>query len=128
MKNNKEEIDNLIREALSTEEAKFYDELEEQNFLNKIGGVFKGKTGWLVLVMNIVSLIVFGLLIYCGVQFFNTELTNELIKWGLGVMVCILFMSMIKLYVWMQMDKNDILRELKRVELQVASLIGKLDK
>lgn len=128
MKNNKEEIDNLIKEALSTEEAKFYDELEEQNFLNKIGGVFKGKTGWLVLVMNIVSLIVFGLLIYCGVQFFNTEVVSELIKWGIGSMVCILFMSMIKLYVWMQMDKNDILRALKRVELQVASLIGKLDK
>jgi hypothetical protein len=29
---------------------------------------------------------------------------------------------MLKLYVWMQMDKNDILRELKRLELQVYAV------
>jgi hypothetical protein len=29
---------------------------------------------------------------------------------------------MLKLYVWMQMDKNDILRELKRLELQVSAV------
>jgi hypothetical protein len=31
-------------------------------------------------------------------------------------------MGMLKLFVWMQMDKNDILRELKRLELQIATL------
>jgi len=36
-------------------------------------------------------------------------------------------MSMIKQFVWMQMNKNDILREMKRLELQVATLLSKLD-
>jgi hypothetical protein len=31
-----------------------------------------------------------------------------------------IFMGMMKLYLWMQMDKNDILRELKRIELQIT--------
>jgi len=34
--------------------------------------------------------------------------------------------SIIKLYLWMQMDKYAILREMKRLELQVMSLSGKV--
>ena len=34
-------------------------------------------------------------------------------------------MGMWKLFIWMQMDKYDILRELKRLELHVAILSGK---
>ncbi|SHG95180.1 DUF6768 family protein [Flagellimonas flava] len=125
MKKEMEEIDKLIKEALSQEEAKFYDELGEQNILEKLGGVFKGKTAWLAIIMNLVNLVIFGLLIYCVVEFLDTEVTNELIKWGVGITACLASMSMIKLFVWMQMDKNDILRELKRLELQVSALAHK---
>ena len=122
MKNKMEEIDEMIKEALTQEEAKFYDELGEQNMMGKLGGVFKGKMAWLAIVMNIANLGVLGFLIYCLIGFFNTDVTQELIKWGLGVMASLACMSMIKLYVWMQMDKNDVLRELKRLELQISAL------
>ena len=125
MKKDIEKIDELIKEALTQEEAKFYDELGEQNILEKLGGIFKGKTGWLAIIMNLVNLIIFGLLIFCVVQFLNTEITNELIKWATAIFACLIFMGMIKLFVWMQMDKNDILRELKRLELQIATLSTK---
>ena len=36
MKTNMEDIDQLIKETLSKEEAKFYDELEEQNVFQMI--------------------------------------------------------------------------------------------
>ncbi|PCJ94042.1 MAG: hypothetical protein COA50_12840 [Flavobacteriaceae bacterium] len=125
MKKETEKIDVLIKEALSKEEAQFYDELGEQNLLEKLGGVFKGKLGWLAILMNIVNLAVLGLLIYCGIQFFDTEITHELIQWGVGFFVCLMCMSMIKLYTWMQMDKNDVLREIKRLELQISALSNK---
>ncbi|WP_435625141.1 DUF6768 family protein [Flagellimonas sp.] len=125
MKKDIDEIDQLIKEALSEEEARFYDELGEQNILEKLGGVFKGKMAWLSIIMNLVNLIIFGLLIYCTVQFFKTEDTNTLIKWGMGIVTCLIFMGMIKLHTWMQMDKNDVLRELKRLELQISALAHK---
>lgn len=125
MKKDIEKIDELIKEALTQEEAKFYDELGEQNLIEKLGSVFKGKTGWLAIIMNLFNLVIFGLLIFCVVQFLNTEVTNELIKWGTGIFACLIFMGMIKLFVWMQMDKNDILRELKRLELQITTLSNK---
>ncbi|MFK5974001.1 MAG: hypothetical protein QM485_12090 [Flavobacteriaceae bacterium] len=124
----KEKIDELIKETLNTEEAKFYEELGEQNLLEKIGEVYRGKLGWLAIIMHIVSLIILGLLVYCVVQFMGTNETNELIKWASAGFLCMIAMGMLKLYVWMQMDKNDILRELKRLELQFATLTSRIEK
>ena len=84
--------------------------------------------GWLAIIMNVFHLVIFGLLIYCIVQFFGTNETNELIKWASAGFLCMIAMGMMKLYIWLQMDKNDIFRELKRLELQLATLSGKLDK
>ncbi|NNK18170.1 MAG: hypothetical protein HKP49_03395 [Maribacter sp.] len=127
MNKEREKIDELIKETLNEEEAKFYDELEEQNLIGKLGEVYKGKMGWLAMIMNVVLLVIFGLFIYCIVQFFGSNETNDLIKWASAGFLCIIVMSMLKLYIWMQMDKNDILREMKRLELQVATLSNKLD-
>jgi hypothetical protein len=126
MKTNKEEIDQIIKETLTQEEAKFYDELGEQNILQKVGSIFQGKLKWLFVIMNIAMLFIFGILIYCTIQFFDVvESTTELIRWGFGIIICMSAISMLKLFAWMQMDKNDILRELKRLELQVAAMATK---
>jgi len=121
-----EEIDLLIKEALTEEETTFYDSLDEQNVFQMLGGVFAGKNKWIIIMMNIVSFIALGFFIYCTIQFFNTDITNDLIKWSIGGMFCVLMISMLKLFVWMQMDKNSIIRELKRLELQVATLSPKM--
>lgn len=126
MKDNIEDIDKLIKNALTEEEVKFYDELDEQNLFGMVGGLFKGKLKWLLILMNIVTVVAFLGLIYCIVQFLNTDVTNELIRWGLLGMLFMLMISMLKLFVWLQMDKNALLREIKRIELQLAALSSKL--
>ena len=123
-----EKIDDLIKETLSKEEAAFYDELEEQNLIGKIGEVYRGKLGWLAAIMNVVHLLMFMAFVYCIVQFFNTDNTNELIKWASAGFLSMIAMGMLKLFVWMQMDKNALLRELKRLELQVAAMTNKFSK
>ena len=128
MKTNMEDIDQLIKETLTQEEAKFYDSLEEQNVLGMVFGLFKGKNKWILIMMNIMTLVFFGLFIYCVVSFFEATETNELIKWGIGSLVFLLGVSMLKIFAWMQMDKNAILREMKRLELQVSSLSGKISE
>ena len=126
MKNNKEDIDKLIKDTLTQEEAKFYDTLEEQSVLGMIFGLFKGKNKWLLILMNMMTVVFFGFFIYCVVQFFSVDTTKELLKWGLGSIVFMIGVSMLKVFAWMQMDKNALLRELKRLELQVSSLAGKI--
>ncbi|HKK12448.1 MAG TPA: DUF6768 family protein [Flavobacteriaceae bacterium] len=128
MKTNMEDIDQLIKETLSQEEAKFYDELEEQNVFQMLFGLFRGKNKWIIILMNVMTLVFFILFIYCAVQFFKTDVTNELIIWGFGGFVCLSTVSLLKLFAWMQMDKNALLREIKRLELQVSSLSMKLSE
>ena len=128
MKNEFENIDELIKEALTEEESKFYDNIDEQNVFQMLGGLFQGKNKWIMLLMNFVMLIVFGFLIYSVVQFFNTEVTNELIRWSLAIITFLLIISMLKMFLWMQMDKNSIKREIKRIELQISTLSSKLSK
>lgn len=122
MKTNMEDIDQLIKDTLTKEEAKFYDELDEQNVLGMIGGLFKGKNAWLNIVMNLITLIFFGVFVYCTVQFINTDVTNELIQWSVLGIFCMMVIGMLKMFAWMQMDKNALLREMKRLELQISSL------
>ncbi|MDO5981317.1 DUF6768 family protein [Flavivirga spongiicola] len=128
MKTNMEDIDKLIKETLTQEEAKFYDKLDEQNVLQMLGGLFQGKNKWIMYFMNIITLIFFFLFVYCTVQFFNTDATNEMIKWGLGSVVFLLGVSMLKVFAWMQMDKNAIIREIKRLELQISSLSSRISE
>lgn len=126
MKTKKEDIDQLIKETLTEEEAKFYDDLDEQNVFQMVWGLFEGKNKWIMYLMNLMTLVFFGLFIYCLVQFFNTEVTFDMIKWATGSVVFLLGVSMLKVFAWMQMDKNAIIREIKRLELQVLSLSGKV--
>jgi len=121
-----EKIDQLIKEALTEEEVEFYDNLDEQNVFQMLGGVFKGKNRWIMVVMNLAMLLIFIFLIICVVRFFSTDITNELIKWSIAGMICINAISLLKLFTWMQMDKNSIKRELKRLELQVSNLASKI--
>lgn len=128
MKTKTEDIDQLIKETLTQEEAKFYDSLEEQNLLQMISGLFLGKNSWIVIMMSIVQVVFFGFFIYCAIKFFKVEETNELIKWGVFGTISLIGSSMLKLFSWMQMDKKAIIREIKRLELQVSSLSSKISE
>ena len=126
MKNSNEEIDELIKSALSQEEAIYYNELEEQSLLDMAIGVYRGKLKWLAILTAVVMIAVFGLAVYCLIQFLDAENTKDMILWAAGMFGAMMVSSMLKLFHWMQMDKNAILRELKRVELQVGVLTAKL--
>ena len=125
MKKDLEQIDSRIREALTAEEATFYDELDEQGLIGKLEQVYKGKLGWLAVIMNVVTILLVGFFVYCLIRFLGAETPKELIVWGFAGFMSMMATGMLKLYFWMQMDKNDIKRELKRIELQIAALSGK---
>ncbi len=128
MKEKRDQIDEMIKETLTREEAAFYDSLDEQGLIRKIGEIYKGKMGWLAMIMNVVHLLIFAVFVYCLIQFLGTDETNALIQWSAAGFFCLIAMCMLKVYVWMQMDKNDLLREMKRLELQLASLMSRMDR
>lgn len=126
MKINLEDIDELIKETLTEEEAQFYDSLEEQNIFISMLGIFSGKNGWLMIIMSIVQVLFFGVFVYAAIQFFNTDITNELIHWGVIGIVCMIASAMLKIYGWMRIEQKSTVREIKRIEVLVSSLSGKI--
>ena len=124
---NYEEIDDMIRQALSEEEAKFYDELGEQTLPEMVGGLFKGRLKWLTIMTMVIMVIFVALAFYCAVQFFTAEDLRLTIIWGACTFSFLLATSMLKLFHWMQMDKNAVIREIKRLELQVGLLNSKIE-
>ena len=125
MKINLEDLDELIKETLTEEESQFYDSLEEQNIFKSIIGIFYGKNGWLMIIMSILQVAFFGLFVYSAIEFFNTEVTNELIKWGVIGIICMIASAMLKIYGWMRIEQKSTVREIKRIELILSSQSGK---
>jgi len=68
---------------------------------------------------------ILGVLIYAFIQFFQAEEVKDWILYGIIILMSHTSIAMLKIWNWMQMDKNAILRETKRLELQVAMLVEK---
>ena len=125
MKNEYQEIDKLITEALTKEEAKYFKELEEQPIHQQVFGLYKGKMKWVTLYATLIMLPLFGLAVYAGYKFFTIDDTVIMIRWGAIMFLAWMATGFIKLFNWNQMDKNALIREMKRLEFQLSLLSKK---
>ena len=66
--------------------------------------------------------------VYAVVQFFETTDMREMLLWGAVAFFGFMSVLAVKIWTWMEMAKNEIMREVKRTELQIAYLANKLDK
>ena len=121
-----EDIDRLIKEALSEEDSEILDRLQEQSVLESLMSNFQGKMKWIAMYSFFMILVIFALSIYCLVEFLKAEEIREMLLWGAGMIVGLVMVGMLKMWHWMQMDKNALLREIKRLELQVGLLVKKM--
>jgi len=120
----KEEIDKLITESLTKDEAEFYKSLEvEKGLWESFGELYTGKLAWITTAMTIVHSILTFVAFYSGYQFFTADSVALMLHHGAILFLALLVGTMTKLWTWMQMQKNDLLREIKRSEYQVAALI-----
>lgn len=122
---NEENIDDLIKQALSEEESEFLERLGEQSLMEEGLGLLQGRRGWISIWIGFVIFVVFIGSIYCLIQFFEVNETKELMIWGGGFFLGIFMVTSLKIWAWMQMDRNAIIREIKRLEVQLTVLHNK---
>ena len=116
------ELDELIKKSLTAEEAAYYDELEDPNILDKVGMVYKGKLAWLSVIQSIAMLFVFAFAVYAAIQFFTGDEVVIMLKWGFATTFAFFATGYIKMILIDQMAEKNILREIKRLELQLSHL------
>ncbi|HEY9117281.1 MAG TPA: DUF6768 family protein [Roseivirga sp.] len=122
MNKSEKEFDVIIQEALTKEEAQYFEQMGEQNLPQMLIGLYKGKNSWLNVVIMVMTFVVLGIGIYTFIQMLNATETNLKIEWMFYTILCFINISMLKIYSWNQLDKNALIREIKRLEYQVALL------
>lgn len=118
-------LDNAIREALSEEDAAFLAEYEAQSPLREALGTLSGKWGAMNAFAAVLTFAMVGAAFYCAWNAFGAAETRETVLWSFGSLAAIIAVAMLKMYFWMEMNKNVTLREIKRLELQVARLASR---
>jgi len=63
---------------------------------------------------------------YCVWRFAGAADVRNMLVWGGGAALALSAVSMIKLWFWMELQRNATVREIKRLELQVSRLAARL--
>lgn len=113
-------LDRLIEETLNAEDRALFSQYGEQGMFSEIAGLFTGKFGPWNMLTAVAQLILFAGALYAGRQFIAVDDLAEMIRWGALAGVLFAAISVIKLMQWEQVHANRIIREIKRVELQLA--------
>lgn len=113
-------LDNAIREALSAEDAAFLARFEQEGKFSEAMGTFRGPSGALNVFAAIITFAMFGGFLYCGWNAIQAEALRDTVLWSAGAIITMLAVAMLKMYFWMEINRNATLREVKRLELQVA--------
>lgn len=121
------ELDKAIQESLRKEDAElFKDFQEEPSMFAMVMETFQGKHRWLVIMTVFWTLVFLVLAILSGIRFFRAETTRDLMMWAAACIVCLSAVSMMKVWFWMELNKNSVTREIKRLELQIARLASRI--
>ncbi|MDF1769895.1 DUF6768 family protein [Maricaulis sp.] len=116
-----EDLDRLILEALDEDDRGILAELgEEPGYFAQAFGLFSGKLAWVMWIAYIVNIIGAGLAIWAAWKMFQTTDPVMTMRWGIAILVAVNVGLFMKGGLGLQMQNNRILRELKRVELQLA--------
>ena len=119
------ELDTKIQKALQAA-TELSGPITEPSFTDELMATFHGRHSWLM-VGGWIKMAVAGLLFYiCAYQFFQQETMMAMIAYATTAVICIVTAATIMLFVWIQMNHNTTVREVKKLELQIALMTHEL--
>ena len=117
------ELDDSIRRELNSQAQHGAIDLDrELPMRTQIAETFRGRFRWLAWLAAFYRIVILIVAVIAAMQFFRVEETRELIAYATLFVICVFASAFIKLWYWMLLMKNSIIRETKRLELQVAEL------
>ncbi|CAN5227091.1 hypothetical protein BH24PSE1_BH24PSE1_04990 [soil metagenome] len=115
------DLDQMIDEALDAEERQLMRDIGgEPGFFSQALGIFGGPGGWVNALLMVVQTALFFAGACAAWNFFDAAEPLAALRWGIPAAVLLLMALIIKLSVWPTMQANRVIRELKRIELQIA--------
>lgn len=120
------DLDKLIDEALDAEEREILRSIGgEQGFFAQAFGLFSGPAAWVNALLMVVQTALFFGGVWAAWNFFHAGEALAALRWGLPAAVLLLTGLIIKMALVPAMQANRVIRELKRLELQLARASAK---
>ena len=88
---------------------------------------FKGTFRYTMIFIVILQLCFAGLGIYCAYHMFGTDNLGLKIEWFSGLVAAVIAFAIARVVFFMELNRLSLLREMKRMELQIAFLSKKLE-
>ncbi len=98
------------------------DDSRNEGFMSMLGDFYNRKTLTVAIFSWVWGIVFIIGAIYSGVKFFETENTKYQIMYASFFITFMIFLSIIKVFAWELMSRNNIKREIKRLELRIAEL------
>lgn len=118
-------IDDTIRRALSPDDLRAYDELSRaESPLQATISAFRTQHAAFRVAGFLAGTLCLALGAYAVWRAAEASELKAELGWAGVAAFAFFFMGLLKLWFWMEMQKNSIVREVKRLELQVASLVA----
>jgi hypothetical protein len=116
-------IDDRIRASLSAEDQAFLASLDaEESLYRDVAATFQGRMRWLNTLGLVFGVLLFIAAIYCAWNFLMQSDLRDMMRWGGGAALAFIGLGLIKLWFFIDLKSNVVLREMKRLELQIARL------
>jgi uncharacterized membrane protein YciS (DUF1049 family) len=117
------DIDDKIREALRKEDSELLEHYRgEPAIYEMLVETFRGRFRWINALAFTWSLAILGLLVVLAWWFFHTESTRAMIAYATAFVWGLVWIAMLKVWFWLEISRNSLTREIKRLELQLAHL------
>lgn len=121
-------INQKILEALQDDKAAYEFSEEQANALQLIGQSFKGTFRLTFVVVVSLQLIFAGLAIYCAYHLVNELDIGLKINWLAGTLSTVVAFAIARIWFFMELNRLSVIREVKRVELQISLLAESYQK
>ena len=118
-----DELDEQLRSALREEDAELLARLDtDPGILETALSGFRGRNAWWVYVSSLVQVALVVVAVWCGVNFFGAQSVDDRVLWGVSLTIAATMAGTLKMILWSHVERAMLRREIKRVELQVATL------
>ena len=114
-------IDERISGALTDDDRNFLTSLdEERGLFTQIGDTLTGPLGGWSKLIFVVAIAVGLTMAYAAYRFFTSSGEEDLLFWGIVALGTLMMQGFIKEWFYNRMNMIALLRELKRLQLQIA--------
>ncbi|MEQ9316753.1 MAG: DUF6768 family protein [Henriciella sp.] len=116
-------FESRLQHSLSQDDESFLRDLEgDRGLFTQMGATLTGPLKYWTAVVFVFTFVLFALSIWCGWNAFAADSVKETVLWAAFGIAGLNGIGLLKMWVFMRMNHLATLRELKRVELQVARL------